>query len=155
MKELEIINWMKKHSQEYSVVLGVDGYVRSKDFDEYFTKHFMNFFKKRIALIVTILLSGEDATIYLSDKKYNFHKEGLEKLVKVIDKILVTPGKTMDILFTRRITDDIEYPDFERTYQYLLSINNLTDTKFYNIPNHRKKYVAGLVNKMNLSLVSG
>lgn len=154
MKELEIIDWMKKHSQDYPIVLGIDGYVRSKNFDEYFTKHFMDFFQKRIALIVTILLSEEDATIYISNEKYDYHKEGLERLVKTIDEILVSPKKTMDILFTRRITDDIEYPDFERTYQYLLNIDNLTDTKFYNIPNHRRKYVSGLVDKMNLSLIT-
>lgn len=154
MKKIDIINWMKEYSQENTVALGIDGYVRNKEFDEYFAKHFLNFFQKRMALIVTILLSEEDGEVYLSGKKYNFHKKGLEDLVENINETFARPNQTMEILFTRRIADDIEYPaEFERRYQYLLSINNLTDTKFYNIPEHRKEYVAGLVGKMNLSLI--
>lgn len=154
MKKVDIINWMKEYGQENSVVLGINGYVRSKEFDEYFTKHFLKFFQKRMALTVTILLSEEDADIYISGKKYDFHKEDLEGLVKKINETLASPNQTMEILFTRRIADDIEYPAyFERTYQYLLSINDITDTKFYNIPEQRREYVAGLIGKMNLSLI--
>lgn len=75
-------------------------------------------------------------------------------MVKNINETLAAPGQIMDILFTRRIRDDIEYPAyFERTYQYLLSINDLTDTKFYNIPEQRREYITELVGKMNLSLI--
>lgn len=146
------IEWMKAHAEKQQIVLGVDGFERSPKFDAFFKQRFTKYFAERITLMVMILLSEEEAKIFVNAKRYNFKKLGLNHLAQTLSKVLQDDNQRLEIVFERRIPDTVEYPHLERTYQYLLVIDDLLDTAFYHVPAKRQDYFQRLVDKQNLSL---
>ena len=132
-QELNLLNWMKKHTQDYYVTIGNDGYMTDNEFDVYFQTRWLPKYIDSITFISMILISIYDSKIFYfteneADKyqKYtdkNIRSLGPDKIDEIINHVLNRGDAELNILFTD-----------SNNYQFLLSIRGyMNNVDFYNM----------------------
>lgn len=164
-KELHLntVEWTKKngllaylwsHTQQYRVILGVDGYPDDNKIQEYIEKRYAPKLAEKITFIAFLLMGKFNYEIYyhsddapigpIDDPMVPYAKLSedisMEEVEELFKKAMVDGSGTIEILFTD-----------EYYCQFLLEATDSLLVTFYNMTEQQQKYVAELLDHEGLS----
>lgn len=142
-----LLEYLWKHTSDFYVLVGVDGYPSGTKVGDYFEKKYLPKFAERIIFATMILMGKYDYEIYY--RSYDnvdapFEELGntdLDEISTLIKSAIVDSNGTLEFLFT----DSDEC-------QFLMEIGNTFNVDFFNMNTEQKKYITELLNKINLAL---
>lgn len=148
VKKHGLLEYLWKHTSDFYVLVGVDGYPSGTKIGDYFEKKYLPKFAEKIIFVTMMLMGKYDHEIYYrsyDNVNVSFKELGdttdLDEISTLIKSTIVDCNGTLEFLFT----DSDEC-------QFLMEIGNTFNVDFFNMNGDQKKYITELLNKINLAL---